>query len=104
MPSEQKGSQMSDEFTFESGLKEDWDGTIVYARFEQQGRGNWALVLKSLADPTPDEPEGEEVDHRPLSVGGADKGWTSHDGGEEIMGATVKQKYHERSTIAQFIN
>lgn len=88
---------MSDEFQGDSGLKDDWDGTIIYSRFEQQSYG-WALILKSKAD------DGDEVDHRPLSVGGKDKGWTSHDGGEEIMGATEKQKFHERSAIQQFIN
>ena len=89
---------MVDEFQGESGLKEDWDGAITESRFEQQGRGNWALVLKSKAD------DGEEVEHRPLSVGGADKGWVSHDGGEEIMGPTEKSRFQERSTIQQFIN
>jgi len=89
---------MSDEFQGESGLKEDWDGTIAIARFEQQGRGNWALQMTSLAD------DGEEVRHRALSVGGADKGWASHDGGEEIMGTTVGQKFHMQSAIQGFIN
>lgn len=82
-----------------SWLRDDWDGTIVYARFEQQNAGNWALVLKSV-----DEATGEEYTHQPLSVGGKDKGWVSHDGGEEIMGATLEQRYHPRTRIAQWID
>jgi hypothetical protein len=82
-----------------SWLKDDWDGTIMYARFEQQGQGNWALQLVSI-----DKATGEEYRHQPISVGGKDKGWTSHDGGEEISGATADQRYHPRTNIAKWID
>jgi len=89
---------MADEFSWDSGLKEDWDGVVKDSIFIQQDRGNYALQLISLAD------DGEEVVHRPLSVGGADKGWHSYDGGETIVGATENQKYHARSSVAGFID
>ena len=88
---------MSDEFTWDdTGLKADWNGTIKSGVFRQQERGTWALELVSTAD------DGEEVKHRPYGTGGVDKGWTSHDGGETIVGATAEQQYHSRSGIARF--
>jgi hypothetical protein len=82
-----------------SWLKDDWNGIICYARWEQQGQGNWALQLKSL-----DEGTGEEYVHQPISVGGKDKGWASHDGGDEIMGVTENQRFHARSNIQKWID
>lgn len=82
-----------------SWLKDDWDGTIMYARWEQQGQGNWALQLVSI-----DKATGEEYRHQPISVGGKEKGWASHDGGEEIMGGTENQRYHVKSNIQKWID
>ena len=87
---------MSDEFTGDSGLKDDYDGVIVESEFEQSERGNWQLHIKVAAD------DGDEVEYR-YSVGGKDKGWTSYDGGETIQGATPKSKFHDNSGYQQFI-
>lgn len=87
---------MSDEFTGDSGLKDDYDGTIVKSEFEQSERGNWQLHLVVAAD------DGDEVDYF-YSVGAKDKGWTSYDGGETIQGATAKSKFHDQTAMQKFI-
>src|SRR5215469_499777 len=89
---------MADEFTGDSGMKDDWDGVITDAHWHQQERGNWSLQLISQAD------DGEEVEHRPLSVGGTDKGWVSYDTAEMQNERGTNTKFHERSAIQQFIN
>lgn len=86
-----------DEFRGDTGLKDDFDGVISSAEFIQTQRGNWALQLKIEAE------DGDEVEQQ-YSVGGADKGWTSYNGGETIEGATAKSRYHIQSSIQKFID
>lgn len=86
-----------DEFTGDSGLKDDWDGTITEAEFEQGQRGNWQLKLHVAAD---DQDDQEFI----YSVGGKDKGWSSFDGGETIQGPSAKARFHVKSGIQKFID
>lgn len=88
-----------DEFSWDIGIKENYDGTISNETlFKQQDRGNWTLTLVIDAD------DGDRPTIN-LSVGGADKGWTSVNGGETLVNTFNKEaKYHVKSTIAQFIN
>lgn len=88
---------MKDEFSGDTGLKENFDGTITSPEFTQSQRGNWGLHFTIAAD------DGEEVE-RTYSVGGADKGWTSYDGGETIEGPSAKARFHVRSSIQKFID
>jgi hypothetical protein len=88
--------EVPEEFRFDTGLKDNWDGTIVSAAWEQSSFGGWGLKLRSLAD------DGDEVEHRPYSVGGADKGWVSHDGGEEILNPTLK-RFNDQTAMAGFV-
>lgn len=87
---------MTDEFKGDTGLKDDYNGTITTAEFTQGQRGNWNLHLVITAE------DGDEVEQN-YSVGGADKGWTSYDGGETIEGPSQKARFHDRSTVQQFI-
>lgn len=88
---------MSDEFTGDSGLKDDYDGTITTAEFEQSERGNWQLRLVVSAD------DGEEVPYL-YSVGGKDKGWQSFDGGETIQSPSAKSRFHVNSAMQKLID
>ncbi len=87
---------MSDEFTFESGLKEG-PSTIVAAEFVLNQQGGYSLELTEKFD------DGTDYT-RFFSVGGKDKGWTTTDGGETIQGVTADQKYNASSSIAGFIS
>jgi hypothetical protein len=90
---------MADEFTGDSGLKDDWDGVITDSVWMQNtDRGNWYLQLVSKAD------DGEDVDHGQLSVGGADKGWVSYDREEMQNEGGEGKKFHTKSALQQFIN
>lgn len=79
----------------DSGLKEDFDGTITFeTRWNQFEGGNFTLDLKIQAD------DGDTVFVRGL---GAGKNWTSYDGGESIQGPTSKAKFHAKTGMWKWI-
>jgi hypothetical protein len=86
---------MSNEFDGDPGIKDDYDGTITAATFEQGQYNNWQLRLHIDAD------DGEGVD-LVFSVGGADKGWVSVDGGLTIEGGP-KKGFSQNSAVQKMI-
>jgi hypothetical protein len=78
----------------DSGLKEDFTGTIFEAEWVQGQRGGYSLQLKILADD-------EEVVQVNL---GAGKDWVSYDGGESVKGPGPRAKFNERSGMWRWIS
>jgi hypothetical protein len=83
-----------DPFKFDTGLKDDYDATIITEEFKQSDYGNFGLVLTVEAD---DE---EVIELRPLGCG---KDWRSVDGGETVEGPSAKSRYHASAGISAFI-
>lgn len=89
-----------DEFSGDTGLQDDWDGTITTdTEFVQQQRGNWALKLVVRYDGKDQDKTDQELF---FSVGGSDKGWLSVDGGETITPPSVNAKFHKNTSIQGF--
>ena len=80
----------------DTGLKEDYNGTIASAMFTQNTQGtnqNYSLQLVVDAD------DGEQAIIR-LGVG---KSWSSYDGGETVVGATSTARFHQSTAYWRFI-
>lgn len=82
-----------DIFQPDTGLKDDYDGTIESALFVQQDSGAYAAQLVVAAD------DGEEAIIK-LGVG---KNWSSFDGGETISGATTTTRFNNRTAYSRFL-
>lgn len=82
-----------DPFKPDTGLKDDYDGTITSAEFVQVNGGNYALQLVVTADD-------EEAPEIRLGCG---KGWVSYDGGETVEGPSAKARFHAMTAYAKFI-
>jgi hypothetical protein len=83
-----------DPYSGDSGLRSDFDGEVVLARFEQGTRGNYNLELTFDID-------GEEYKQR-YSVG---KDWVSYDGGETIEHPNgEKARFNNRTAYFDFIS
>ncbi len=80
----------------DTGLKEDYTGTITSALFVQNTTGsnpNYSLQLVIAAD------DGDE----PIIKLGCGKNWTSYDGGETIQGASSTQRFNHNTSYWRFI-
>jgi hypothetical protein len=89
-----KGKAMTvNPFSFDTGIKSDYDGEVTEAAFEQGQSGNWSLKLTFDID-------GEEW-HQSYSVG---KDWSSFDGGETISHPNGdKARINNRTAYADFV-
>lgn len=83
-------------FEPDTGLKEDYDGTIVDASFVQGDNLGWSLQLTILAD------DGDEI--TPKFSLGAKSGFTSYDGGETVQGPSPTTKLKESTSFYKFMN
>jgi hypothetical protein len=83
-----------DPFKGDTGLKDDYDGTITAAEFLQDQRSKWTLQLTVHADD--DEEPG-------IRLGLFGDTWTSYDGGETVEGPTKKATFDARSAYHRFM-
>jgi hypothetical protein len=86
-----------DPFAPDPGFKDDYDGTIVAARFALNDNGDtWSMELTVLAD------DGDETTVRKSLRKGTP--WTSHDGGETITSTGKStQQFHKESAYYKFL-
>lgn len=84
-----------DPFKPDTGLKDDFDGTVITEEFKQSDYGNYGLVLTVEAD------DGEVIELRPLGCG---KDWKSVDGGESVEGPSAKSTFHVNTGMSDWIS
>ena len=85
-----------DPFIGDTGLKDDYDGTIDSALFVQSDQGSWQLQLVIKAD------DGEEP---VIKLGiGAKSGFTSYDGGESVQGPSTESRFNSSTGYFKFLN
>jgi hypothetical protein len=83
-----------DPFKGDSGLKDDYDGTVTTAEFVQGQRGGYSLEL-TIAD--------EDQDETTIRLG-VGSGWVSLDGGETVENeGSGKARFNERTGYQRFI-
>lgn len=86
-----------DLLTPDTGLKEDFDGTIFAAEWVANQKGNYSLTLRVLAD------DDDEVEIR-LNLGPTTKNWTSYDGGETVTNQSSNRgKFHLQSDYFRWL-
>lgn len=82
-------------FTFESGMKVDYDGVIVLARFEQDQNHRYQLNLTFEID-------GDETYVQRYGIG---NDWASDDGGDTVYHPNGdKARFHQSCAYTSFIN
>ena len=85
-----------DIFTPDSGLKDDYDGTITSALFVQNDDASWACQIVVSAD------DGEDPNPFKFSIG-KKSGFSSVDGGESVVGPKPETKFNENTAYWKFL-